>query len=98
LRIPPGAGLATPWGLASWFETAGFELLRIGVYGNAKYMHSLADDVVRKDMIKCSSFLLCFYDVLSRQTPVHLVRLSSQRAEVMESVCSGHENDFRVCL
>lgn len=37
--------MATPTGLGVWMTTAGFEVLRIGVFGNAKYMESLSKDV-----------------------------------------------------
>ena len=36
----------TPFGLAMWFKTAGFEVLHVGQYGSEEYMHNLATNVI----------------------------------------------------
>lgn len=34
--------MPTPWGLAVWLDRAGFEILKIGAFGNEQYIHNLA--------------------------------------------------------
>lgn len=41
--VPFFFSMPTPYGLATWFARAGFQVLHIGMFGNEEYMHNLAN-------------------------------------------------------